>query len=164
MRTLKFGRTAPIALALLFTLPLSATAMAESATPFAQLSGAWHGGGQVKYNDGSNERLSCRGNYSQKSAGAELTLAIRCQSPSNKIDMKSSISYEGGRLSGHWSEKSFGLEGDVDGSSAANKFTVRISGQLQGSMTVSMNGANHSVSIATTGPGFKAVSISFSRG
>ena len=45
-----------------------------------------------------------------------------------------------------------------------NKFTVRISGQLQGSMTVSVNGANHSVTISTAGPGFKAVSISFSKG
>ena len=44
----------------------------------------------------------------------ELTLTIRCQSPSNKIDMKSDISYEGGRLSGHWSERNFGLEGDVE--------------------------------------------------
>jgi hypothetical protein len=164
MRTLKLGGTAPLALALLLTLPLPAAVMAQSATPFAQLAGAWHGGGSVKYSDGSNERLSCRGSYSQKSGGTELTLAIRCQSPSNKIDMKSNISYERGRLSGHWSERSFGLEGDVDGSSAPNKFTVRISGQLQGQMTVSVNGANHSVNISTAGPGFKNVSISFSKG
>ena len=30
--------------------------------------------------------------------------------------MKSNISNEGGRLSGTWSEKNFGLEGDIDGS------------------------------------------------
>ena len=150
-------------MALLFTLPVSTAALAESATPFSQLAGSWHGGGQVKYNDGSNERLSCRGTYSQKSGGNELTLTIRCQSPSNKIDMKSDISYEGGRLSGHWSERNFGLEGDVDGSSAANRFTVRISGQLQGSMTVSVTGATHHVSISTGGPGFKSVSIAFSQ-
>jgi hypothetical protein len=164
MRILKLGRTAPIAMALLFALPFSTAAMAGNETPFAQLSGNWHGGGKVRYNDGSNERLSCRGKYSQKSGGTELRLAIRCQSPSNKIDMKSDISYEGGRLSGHWSEKHFGLEGDVSGRSAANKFTVRISGQLQGSMTVSVRGSTHRVSIATTGPGFRSVSISFSRG
>jgi hypothetical protein len=165
MRTLKLGRFAQFAIALLFVLPYPAAVLAQSATPFSQLAGSWHGGGSVKYSDGSNEHLTCRGNYSQKSAGAELTLAIRCQSPSNKIDMKSSISSEGGRLSGHWSEKSFGLEGDVDGSSGANKFTVRISGQLQGSMTVSLSGAaSHSVSISTAGPGFKSVSISFSKG
>ncbi len=164
MYTSSLRMPARFAMALLFALPASTAALAEGATPFAQLAGSWHGGGQVKYNDGSNEHLSCRGSYSQRSGGAELTLAIRCQTPTNKIDMKSDISYEGGRLSGHWSERNFGLEGDVSGSSAANKFTVRISGQLQGSMTVSVNGANHSVTISTGGPGFKAVSIAFSRG
>ena len=164
MRALKLSRTAPAALALLFALPFSTAVMADSATPFAQLSGNWHGGGKVRYNDGSNERLSCRGKYSQGSGGTELRLKIRCKSPSNKIDMKSDISYERGRLSGHWSERHFGLEGDVSGRSAPNKFTVRISGQLQGSMTVSVKGSTHRVNIATTGPGFKSVSISFSRG
>ncbi len=164
MRALKLSRTAPAALALLFALPFSTAVMADSATPFAQLSGNWHGGGKVRYNDGSNERLSCRGKYSQRSGGTELRLKIRCKSPSNKIDMKSDISYERGRLSGHWSERHFGLEGDVSGRSAPNKFTVRISGQLQGSMTVSVKGSTHRVNIATTGPGFKSVSISFSRG
>ena len=164
MRTLNLGMPARFAMALLFALPFSAAALAEGATPFSQLAGNWHGGGQVKYNDGSNEHVSCRGTYSQKSGGSELSLSIRCQSPSNKIDMKSDISYDGGRLSGHWSERNFGLEGDVDGSSGANRFSVRISGQLQGSMTVSVNGSSHSVSISTNGPGFKAVSIAFSRG
>ena len=164
MRPLNLGAPVRFATVLLFTFAVSTTALAQSGTPFSQLAGSWHGGGSVKYSDGSNEHLTCRGNYSQKSAGAELTLAIRCQSPSNKIDMKSNISYEGSRLSGHWSEKNFGLEGDVDGSLGANRFTVRISGQLQGSMTVSVNGASHSVNISTAGPGFKAVSISFSKG
>ncbi len=164
MRTMNLGMPARFAMALLFALPVSTAALAEGATPFAQLAGSWHGGGQVKYNDGSNERLSCRGSYSQKSGGSELTLTIRCQSPSNKIDMKSDISSEGGRLSGHWSERNFGLEGDVDGSAGTNKFTVRISGQLQGSMTVSVSGSTHNVSISTGGPGFKSVSIAFSRG
>jgi hypothetical protein len=164
MRLLKLGTHTCAAIAVFCTLPVCTAAFAEGATPFSQLAGSWHGGGQVKYNDGSNERLSCRGTYNQRSGGTELTLAIRCQSPTNKIDMKSSISYEGGRLSGHWSERNFGLEGDIDGSSASNKLSVRISGQLQGSMIVSVSGANHHVSISTAGPGFKSVSITFSRG
>ena len=164
MRISNLGMPASFAIALLCTVPVSTAAFAQAATPFTQLAGSWHGGGQVKYSDGSNEHLSCRGNYSQKSGGTELTLTIRCQSPSNKIDMKSNISYEGGRLNGHWSERNFGLEGDVNGSSAPNRFSVQISGQLQGSMSVSVNGASHNVSISTSGPGFKSVSISFSRG
>ncbi len=164
MRSLKLGVPAKIAIALMFALPVSTVALAESATPFSQLAGSWHGGGSVRYSDGSNEHLSCRGNYNSKSGGSELTLIIRCQSPSNKIDMKSEVAYEGGRVTGHWSEKTFGLEGDFSGNASPNKFSVQISGQLQGAMTVSVNGANHQVSISTNGPGFKSVSIAFSRG
>ena len=84
--------------------------------------------------------------------------------PSDKIDVKSNISYEGSSLSGHWSEQNFGLEGDLGGQSAANKFTAQIQGQPQGSMTVSVTGASHQVHISNHGPGFSTVSISFSRG
>lgn len=164
MRTLNFGKTAFIAAALLCALPLSTAVLAQSATPFSQLAGKWHGSGQVRLADGHAERLSCQGNYNQKSGGAELLLAIRCQSENNKIDMKGNVSYDGGSLSGHWSERSFGLEGDLSGRSAANKFTVQILGQLQGSMTVSVSGASHQVHITNHGPGFSNVSISFSRG
>jgi hypothetical protein len=164
MRSLKFGSPAKIAMALLFSLPLSTAALAESGTPFALLAGSWHGGGAIRYNDGSNERLSCNAKYSSKSGGSELALVIRCQSASNKIDMKSDLSYEGGRLSGHWSEKNFGLEGDLAGNSGASKFSMQISGQLQGTMSVSVSGATHNVNISTNGPGFKSVSIAFSKG
>ena len=164
MRTMNLGMPARFAMALLFALPVSTAALAEGATPFAQLAGSWHGGGQVKYNDGSNERLSCRGSYSQKSGGSELTLTIRCQSPSNKIDMKSDISSEGGRLSGHWSERNFGLEGDVDGSAGSQQVHRADIGSASRIDDSFSERRTHNVSISTNGPGFKTVSIAFSRG
>jgi hypothetical protein len=164
MRILNFGKTAQIAAALFCVLPVSSALRAQEANPFSQLAGKWHGSGQVRLTDGHAERLSCQGSYSQKSGGNELWLAIRCQSENNKIDMKSNVSYEGGSLSGHWSERNFGLEGDLSGRAAPNRFTVQILGQLQGSMTVSVTGASHQVHISNHGPGFSTVSISFSRG
>ncbi len=164
MHTLKLPKPAKFAVALLFILAIPSVVLAQGATPFSQLAGSWHGSGQVRLTDGHAERLSCRGTYSQKSGGTELSLAIRCQSENNKIDMKSNITYEGGSLSGHWSERNFGLEGEVNGKSAANKFTVQISGQLQGSMTVAVTGTSHQVHISSGGPGFSSVSIAFSRG
>jgi hypothetical protein len=162
---LTLSRTSDLpALALFLSLAWSSAAYAQATTPFSQLAGSWHGSGQVRLTDGRSERLSCRGSYSQKSGGSELSLTIRCQSENNKIDMKSAITEEGGRLSGRWEERNFGLEGDINGRAAANKMTLQISGQLQASMTVTLTGATHSVSISSGGPGFKSVSISFSRG
>lgn len=164
MRMMHLCSPAQIAIALICTVAAPAGVLAQASTPFSQLAGNWHGSGKVRLTDGHSERLTCRGTYSQRSAGTELLLAIRCQSENNKIDMKSNISYEGGRLSGHWSERNFGLEGDVNGRAAANRFSVQFSGQLQGSMTISVTGSSHHVSISSAGPGFSSVSIAFSRG
>lgn len=114
--------------------------------------------------DGRSEHLSCRGTYAQKAGGSQLSLSIRCQSENNKIDMRSSLTYEGGGVSGHWEERNFGLEGEVNGSATPNNLRLQISGQLQGSMAVSISGSSHRVSVTTAGPGFKSVSITFSRG
>jgi hypothetical protein len=164
MLTSRLRIPARVACVLFCAIGANSAVLAQATTPFSQLAGSWHGSGQVKLTDGHSERLSCRGSYSQKSGGSELTLAIRCQSENNKIDMKSGITDEGGRLSGHWEERTYGLEGDVSGQSAANKLSLRISGQLQGAMTVTVSGATHHVNISSGGPGFTSVSIAFSRG
>ncbi|MGO9544419.1 MAG: hypothetical protein ACLPPF_06450 [Rhodomicrobium sp.] len=164
MFILKLRKPVQIAGAALCIVAAPAAVFAQAATPFSQLAGTWHGSGQVRLTDGSSERLSCRGSYAQKSGGTELSLSIRCQSTNAKIDMKSGLSYEGGRVSGHWEERSFGLEGEANGSASANKISLRISGQLQASMSVTLTGSTHHVSISSRGPGFTNVSIAFSRG
>jgi hypothetical protein len=142
----------------------SSLVFAEDGTPFSQLSGTWKGSGQVRYADGRNERLSCRGYYTQKGGGSELTLAIRCQSDANKIEMRGVVAYKGGRVSGHWEERTFNAEGELSGSASANKLALQIGGQVKGTMSVSVSGGTHQVAISTGGVGFKGVSITFSRG
>ncbi len=164
MRHVKLRKYISLSAALLCAFSNSSAVLAQAPSPFSQLAGSWHGSGQVRLTDGHSERVTCRGTYSSRSGGAELSLSIRCQSENHKIDMKSGLSYEGGRVSGHWQEKIFGLEGDVNGRAAANRLSLQISGQLQASMTISVNGASQQVSISTQGPGFKSVSIAFSRG
>jgi hypothetical protein len=139
-------------------------AFAQAANPFAQLAGSWRGSGVVRLADGRNERLSCVGTYAQKAGGSGLSLSIRCESENNNIDMRSSLIYENGGVAGHWQERNFGLEGDVNGSAAATSLRLQISGQLQGSMAVSVSGSSHQVNVTTAGPGFKSVLITFSRG
>jgi hypothetical protein len=135
-----------------------------AATPFTQLGGSWHGSGTVRLAQGGSERLTCRGSYTPKSGGSELALTIRCQSENSNIEMKSSLSYEGGRVSGNWQERNFGLEGEVSGAANPSKLSLRISGQIQGSMVISVSGSAHQVRIYTGGPGFKSVAINFTRG
>jgi hypothetical protein len=141
-----------------------ALASAQQSTAFSQLAGSWKGSGQIRLEDGHSERLSCRGFYKEKTKGSELSLAIQCRSAANSIDMHGDLVLSNGRLSGHWGERTFSAEGELNGSASANRLNLSISGPITGSMAVTVNGGKHQVAITTAGPGLKGVSISFSRG
>jgi hypothetical protein len=150
--------------ALLLCMALPQAASADTGSPFDKLKGAWHGSGQVRLQDGSSERLACNGYYNEKSGGSQLSLAIRCQSATKKIEMRGNLHYSGGRVQGHWEERTFHAEGDIGGSANANGLHLNITGPVNGSMSIAVTPSSHKVSISTPGAGFKGVSISFRRG
>ena len=92
-----------------------------------------------------------------------MGLAIRCASASAKIDLRSLLAYEGGRVSGNWEERTFNASGEVTGRASSGSMTLNIGGGISGSMSVSLSGSSQSVSIRTSGSGLKGVSISLRR-
>ena len=142
---------------------LSATAAAE--TPFSSLDGTWSGSGQIRLEGGKTESIRCRAYYIAKSGGSELSLAIRCASASNKIEMRAALEYSGGNISGTWEERTFNAAGNVTGRASSSRFSLNINGGgFNGSMSVSLGGTRQQVSISTEGVAFKGVSISLARG
>lgn len=140
----------------------SAAAAAEN--PFPSLTGSWSGSGHVRLANGQTEALKCKAYYTSKSGGSGLGLAIRCASASNKIDMRASLEYSGGSVSGSWEERSFNAAGNVTGKASGNRLSLSINGGgLTGSMSVTTSGTSQSVNISTEGVGFKGVSIDLSR-
>lgn len=140
----------------------SAPAAAQS--PFAALGGSWSGAGQVRFTGGSSEALKCRAYYTAKDAGASLGLAIICASPSSKIELRATLAYEGGKVSGMWEERTFNATGAVTGQANPNKITLSINGGgFSGSMAVGVHGASQTVTISTTGIGMTGVNINLSR-
>jgi hypothetical protein len=135
---------------------------AEAATgPFAQLLGTWGGGGMASYDDGSRERLTCNAYYT--GGGSQLRLAIYCNSPTHKIQMRGKVSYSGGRVTGTWEERTFNAEGSLNGSASGNRISMSIGGNVQGSMNVSYSNNRQSVSITAGGVALRGVSMSLSR-
>ena len=154
------------ALALIAAAPLLALVpgAARADSPFAVLNGSWSGAGQIKLEGGSSESLKCRAYYTAKDDGAGLGLAIRCASASNKIELRANLTYAGGKVSGDWEERQFNAGGSVAGQASGNKISLAITGGgVNGSLTVALSGASHSVSIQTTGIGLRAVNINLSR-
>lgn len=138
---------------------------AQSQTAFLKLSGTWSGSGKIQLQDGKSEALKCRAFYTPKEAGATLGLAIRCASASNKIELRANLNQKSGAIEGMWEERTFNAAGSVTGKLTANRMTLSISGgAFQGTMSVSITGERHTVSIETKGINLKAVSIDLSRG
>lgn len=71
--------------------------------PFAALIGSWTGTGVIKKADGGNERIRCRSSY-ERAAATSLRLKLRCASDSYNFDLTATVSYQGGSISGQWTE------------------------------------------------------------
>lgn len=153
------------AVILLGFLAIALPGAAHADTPlFAVLTGTWSGAGQIRLEGGSTESLKCRAFYTSKDDGAGLGLAIRCASTSNKIELRATLTYDDGKISGSWEERQFNAGGSVTGQASSSRINLTITGGgVSGSMTVALNGGTQSVSIQTNGIGLKAVNINLSR-
>jgi hypothetical protein len=151
---------------LLWTLAVPA-ALAGLATPgradptFDTLLGSWGGSGTYKLQDGTTEKLKCDAYYT--GGGSQLGIAVRCTGQTNKIEMRSKLSANGGALSGSWEERTFNASGDVTGKLTDRSIKLAISGAVGGSMTITYDKSKQNVAIATEGTPLKSVTVSLSR-
>jgi hypothetical protein len=136
-------------------------AAAGADAPFDTLLGSWGGSGSFKLQDGKTVRIKCDAYYT--GGGAQLGMVVRCAGENDKIEIRSSLSYSGERLSGNWEERTYNAEGSVSGRATSNRLTVNISGGVSGSMTVSFSSSRQDVSISTQGIPLKSVNVSLSR-
>lgn len=144
---------------------LAAAVPARADAPFSTLVGSWTGSGQVRLENGKSEGIKCKAYYTSKDGGQGLSLAFRCASASNKIDMRATLASSGSAVSGSWEERTFNAAGNVTGKVDGSNINLSIiGGGLTGSMSVSFGGNNQSVLISTEGSAFKGLRISLQRG
>lgn len=160
MNALKRSIPAALVVAVL-SLP---DAVFAASGPFANLAGAWSGTGRISMADGSTEQLRCRASYQVGGAGNDLRLSIRCASASYNFDLGGNVAYQGGRISGTWSEASRNVGGSVSGTANPNQISAVATGQsFSASLLLSTNGNRQSVSIRSEGADIAGVSLALSR-
>lgn len=106
----------------------SAAALAQDASPFKDLPGRWVGEGRVGLKDGKNEAVKCRATYFLSDDGQGLRQNIRCASASGKIEVKSEVTSNDGKLSGTWNELIYNLGGELDGEITPRGFRIAVKG------------------------------------
>jgi hypothetical protein len=129
--------------------------------PFDTLLGSWRGSGQIELDGGRKERVKCNAYYT--GGGTQLGMAIRCQSETSNVEIRSKLSQSGGRITGTWEERTYNAQGSATGQSTSDKMSLQISGGVTGTMSVSHSGSRQSVAIATQGITLKSVTIDLTR-
>ena len=129
------------------------------------MSGFWTGPGRIEFDGGTSETLVCKAYYTTKDQGDGLGIALRCASPSHKIELRAQLTARGRNLTGTWEERSFNASGTVTGQATDQQISLSIDGGgFSATMLVVQDKGHQSVSITTQGIGFKKVSVSLTRG
>src|SRR4051812_30734290 len=66
---------------------------ADTGNPFDVLLGSWRGSGQIQLSQGKTERIKCNAYYT--GGGSQLGMAIRCQSETSNVEIRSKLSQSG---------------------------------------------------------------------
>ena len=134
----------------------------RAASPLDPLIGAWAGSGSFKLQDGKTVRIKCNAYYT--GGGAQLGMVVRCSGgESDKIEIRSKLSYSNGRLNGNWEERTYNAEGAVAGEAQNDHIMLRITGGVAGSMKVNFTPSQQSVTISTQGIPLKSVNVSMTK-
>jgi hypothetical protein len=137
---------------------------ADAAGPFSALAGAWSGTGRITMADGNTEQLRCRASYNIGGTGNDLKLTIRCASQGYNFDLGGNVAYQGGRISGTWSEASRNAGGTISGTANANLIEATATGQnFSASLSLNTRGDKQTVSIRSQGTDVSGVSLALNR-
>jgi hypothetical protein len=142
----------------------SSAVPAPRSGPFVGLSGSWSGAGTISLNNGSKERIRCRAQYRVTDTGSDAQLELRCAGDSYKFELQSSVSHNGGSISGTWSEATRGAIGTISGTSSGNRLDLRANSPTFSAFLAMVTRSNQqSISIQSPGSEISAVSINLNR-
>lgn len=142
---------------------LAAWGSAEAASAFTGLGGSWSGSGFIKLENGQREAIRCSANYVTRSGGDAMGLSLRCASASGRVELRASLEARGGRVTGSWEERSYGVSGGISGVANGGNLRLVFSGSLSGAMLVTTNGNTQSISVRTDTSALQGVNVSLRR-
>ena len=138
-----------------------AAAYAQSG-PFAMLGGAWAGTGTIKLTEGGSERIRCKATYDLVS-GSSVRLNLTCASDSYKFVLLGSMDANGSAVTGNWTEQIRNVAGAVSGSVSGNHISVKTSGALNATLSLTASGGTQSILLKSEGTSIQQMSISMKR-
>ncbi len=143
---------------------LASTGAARSeGAAFERFGGSWSGVGTVRLTNGGVERIRCRGAYAP--AGRDqLRLNLACASDSFKVQIASTMIRQGERIEGNWSEASFGVSGNLNGSIRGDHIEAAIAGPgVSARLSMAVHGNTQAVTLVSQSQISGAASVTLHR-
>jgi hypothetical protein len=145
-------------------LPLIGDARAETAAPFAGLSGKWSGDGSIVLTNGQTERLRCDSSDAISGGGSNLDMSLKCVSDTYSFDLRISLADTSGQILGNWTEVTKNVSGGISGADSKGRILLKVQGQSFGAdVTVVTRGNQQNVKIAAQSGNLSNVSITLRR-
>jgi hypothetical protein len=144
------------------TFMLVATAAySEKTNPFTKFGGNWVGSGLIYLSNGSKERIRCRTAITPADLGniANLKLELRCAGDSYNFEIQSDLNNAGSAVTGTWTEKSRGINGNVTGTVNEEKINAVAESQTFQATLEIINQAEGKLQIRITSPGSEMTDV-----
>jgi hypothetical protein len=96
---------------------IGSSAYSEKVNPFTKFGGNWTGNGLIYLSNGNKEKIRCRAGITPAELMnvISLKLELRCAGDSYNFEIHSELNYISGAVTGSWTEKSRGINGNVTG-------------------------------------------------
>jgi hypothetical protein len=107
----------------------SAPAAAVDASPLESLEGRWVGEGRLGVKGNATEQVKCRVTYIYTRDGDQVRQTIRCASAGGNVEVQSTVSHLGGKLTGSWKELVRNMSGGLTGIINPRGFKVSVHGE-----------------------------------
>jgi len=133
--------------------------------PFKGLPGRWVGEGRIGVKDSKPESVKCRATYFVNDKGDELRQNIRCASAGGKVEVKSNVIANGGKLTGTWNELVYNLGGEMTGEVTERGFRIVVrGGDMRANMDVIVMGDRQIVEIQFFNSSIRGLTLILKKG
>jgi len=114
---------------------------------WAMLEGRWSGVGTIELDGGGSERLKCQAIYRNEAVG-HVAQRLTCVGASYRIDGGADLIFEGNRLTGTWTERSYAVGGGLAGSARDGLMAFKIDAPtFSGSVSIEVQRCRQTISI-----------------
>lgn len=127
-----------------------------AAGPFADFAGTWSGGGTLRPQSGSAERIRCTANYRPHgSSEREIDLQLRCASDSYNFNLSGQFAADSdNQVTGRWTEHTRSTGGTAIGNANGDRLQLHIeSAGFSAEVVMVTRSRQQSVSIDSHGAG-----------